>query len=145
MKILSENRRAEFDYEILEKFEVGVSLIGQEVKSVKEGHMNLSGSYALLRGGEIWLVNAQIPAWQPNNAKQDYEPGRDRRLLLTKDEIKILAGRLHEKSLSLVPLKSYLNRNLIKLTLGLGRSRKKADKRDVIKKRDIEREAGRRL
>ncbi len=139
-KNLAENRRARFDYDILEKYEAGLELSGQEVKSAKGGKMNLAGSYAVIRGGEAWLLNAQIPPHQPKNAPADYDPARTRRLLLRREEIKNLLGRLHEKGLSLLPLRAYAKRGLVKLELGLGRSRKDKDKREVLKKRSVERE-----
>ena len=140
MHALSENRRAKFDYEILETFEAGIELLGTEVKSVKESRINLAGSYALVREGGAWLINADIPAYQPKNAPQDYDPKRSRRLLLHKEEIKGLAGKLHEKGLSLLPLQAYLKHGIIKLELGLGRSRKKHDKRELLKARAAGRE-----
>ncbi len=139
-KNLAENRRARFDYDILEKYEAGLELSGQEVKSAKGGRMNLAGAYAVIRGGEAWLLNAHIPPYQPKNAPADYDPARTRRLLLRREEIKDLLGRLHEKGLSLLPLRAYVKRGLVKLELGLGRSRKSKDKREVLKKRSAERE-----
>lgn len=135
MKFLSENRKARFDYEVLETLEAGVELTGQEVKSAKIGRMNLSGSYAVIRGGEAWLLNADIPAYQPKNAPKEYDPKHTRRLLLHADEIKNLTGKLQEKGLSLLPLNAHLKRGIIKIELGLGRARKKHDKREVLKKR----------
>ncbi|MBI3589538.1 MAG: SsrA-binding protein SmpB, partial [Candidatus Liptonbacteria bacterium] len=122
MKTLSENRRARFDYEILETFEAGVELTGQEVKSAKGGQFNLNSSYAVLKNNEAWLLNSQIPAYQPKNAPADYNPERTRRLLLHSSEIKSLTGRLHEKGLSLIPLNAHIKKNLVKLELGLSRS-----------------------
>lgn len=138
--IIAENRRAKFDYEILERFEAGIELTGQEVKSAKNGKLELAGSYAVLRGGEAWLTNATIPAYQPKNAPPDYDPGRSRRLLLRRDEIRALTGRLHEKGLTLVPLNARLKHGFIKIGLGLGRSRKKSDKRELLRRRTAERE-----
>jgi SsrA-binding protein len=140
MKVLSENRRALFDYEILEKFESGIELIGTEVKSAKESRVNLSGSYGVVRHGEAWLLNTDIPPYQPKNAPKDYNPKRTRRLLLHRSEIKSLTGKLHEKGLSLLPLKAYLKNGIIKIELGLAKSRKKHDKREVLKKRAHARE-----
>ena len=137
---LSENRRARFDYEILETYEAGIALTGQEVKSTKNGRMNLSGSYAVFRNGELWLLNSQIPAYQPKNAPADYDPARSRRLLLHRKEIAGLIGKLRNKSFALVPVNAYLKKNIIKIELGLGKSRKKSDKRELLKKRTIERE-----
>ncbi len=139
MSVLAENRKARFDYEILETLEVGVELFGYEVKSVKAGKMQLPGSYVIIRGGEAYLVNATIPAFQPKNAPADYDPSRARRVLLHKPEISRLAGLLENKQY-LIPLSAHLKRGFIKLELGLGRHRKKADKREVIKKRETRRE-----
>ncbi|MDO8504506.1 MAG: SsrA-binding protein SmpB [Candidatus Liptonbacteria bacterium] len=139
MSVLAENRKARFDYEISETIEAGVKLLGFEVKSAKAGRMQLPGSYAIIRGGEAYLVNATIPAFQPKNAPADYDPTRARKLLLHKKEIARLAGLLEDKKY-LVPLNARLNHGLIKLELGLGRHRKKSDKREVIKKRAHQRE-----
>lgn len=140
MKPIAENKKAGFDYEILEKYEAGIALSGQEVKSAKSGRFNLAGSYAVPRNGEFWLVNADIPPYQPKNAPADYDPSRSRKLLLHKNEIKTLVGKLQQKSFSLVPLRAYLKNGFIKLELGLGKSRKKSDKRELLKKRSAERE-----
>lgn len=140
MSIYAENRRARFDYDILDTYEAGMELLGTEVKSVKAGKLNLSGTYAVIRGGEAWLLNADIPAYQPKNAPPDYDSKRSRRLLLNKSEIRELTGKLHEKGLSLLALKAYPKKNMIKIELGLGRSRKKKDKREAIKKRAHARE-----
>lgn len=139
-KIVALNRRARFDYGIIETYEAGIVLSGQEVKSAKNGRFNLSGSYGIIRGGEIWLINSQIPPYQPKNAPPDYDPGRSRRLLLRREEIKNLAGRLHEKSFTLIPVRAYLKKNLIKIELGFGKSRKKSDKRELLKKHAVEKE-----
>ncbi|TSC82865.1 MAG: ssrA-binding protein [Parcubacteria group bacterium Gr01-1014_20] len=140
MKVISENRRARFDYEVLENFEAGIELSGQEVKSAKSGKLNLSASYAVIKKGEVWLLNSEIPAYQPKNAPIDYDSKRTRRLLLRSPEIKSLMGRLNEKGLALVALNAHLKKNLIKIDLGLARSRKKHDKREALKKKAIERE-----
>ncbi|MBI2010897.1 MAG: SsrA-binding protein SmpB [Candidatus Colwellbacteria bacterium] len=145
MKEVARNKRAYFDYEILERFEAGISLLGQEVKSVKSGRINLAGSYAILRGNEVWLVGADIPPYQPQNAPEDYDPQRTRKLLLTEKEIKTLTGEIKGTGLTLVPLRAYIKGRLIKLELGLARGKKKADKREVIKKRETEREIRRTL
>ncbi|KKW46675.1 MAG: SsrA-binding protein [Parcubacteria group bacterium GW2011_GWB1_56_8] len=137
---LAENRRARFDYDIIETYEAGIELTGQEVKSAKAGHINLSGSYAVVRNNEVWLLNAQIPAYQPKNAPKDYDSGRTRRLLLRHEEIKGITGRVREKGLTFVPLRAYIKRGFVKIELGLGKSRKKSDKRAVLKKRAAERE-----
>lgn len=137
---IAENRRARFDYEIAKTYEAGIALTGQEVKSAKGGRFQIAGARVILRGGEAWLVNSHIPPYQPKNAPTDYEEDRSRRILITKAEIKELTGALHEKGQLLLPLRAYLARGFIKLELGLGRARKKSDKRDVLKKRVHERE-----
>lgn len=137
---LAENRRARFDYDILEIYEAGIELLGHEVKSVKGGRMSLAGSYAAIREGSLWLMNAAVPPYQPKNVPPEYEPTRTRRLLLRRDEIKKLTGRLHEKGLTLVPLEAHVRRGLVKITLGLCRARKKHDKRELLKRRTAERE-----
>jgi len=154
MEHIAENRRARFDYEIKETLEAGIELKGFEVKSAKGGQFNLAGSHALIRaaphsslrrsgGGELWLLNSQIPAYQPKNAPADYDPKRLRRLLLHSEEIKRLAVIVKDKKFSLIPLRAYIKNNLIKIELGVGRPQKKSDKREVLKKRTHEREMGR--
>ncbi len=138
--VLAENRRARFDLEISETLEAGVELLGTETKSVKSGRLNLAGSRVLVRNGEAWLVNAQIPAHQPKNAPPDYDPARNRRVLLHSSEIRSLEGKLQEKSWVLVPLRAYQKKGLIKLELGLGRTRKARDKREYLKAKESRRE-----
>lgn len=140
--IISTNKRAYFDYEILKAYEAGIELFGFEVKAIKNGRMNLAGSYVVIRNEQAWLLNADIPPYQPENAPSDYDSKRTRRLLLKKEEIKELIGKTREKGLTLVPLKVYTKdrKNLIKIEIGIGKSRKKQDKREVIKKREIQKE-----
>jgi len=140
MDTIAENRRARFDYEIAKTFDAGIELIGPEVKSAKGGHFQIVGARVLIRGGEAWLVNSHVPPYQPKNMPEGYEEDRTRRLLLTKNEIKELTGSLQEKGSSLIPLSAYLKHGFIKIELGLGRGRKKSDKREVIKKRAHNRE-----
>ncbi|MBI3638481.1 SsrA-binding protein SmpB [Candidatus Wolfebacteria bacterium] len=153
MATLAENKRARFDYEILETYEAGIELRGFEVKAIKSGKINIAGSYAIIRDNQVWLLNADIPPYQPINTPADYDSKRTRRLLLKKSEIRNLTGRIKEKGLTLVSLRVYTKSRSagsphgrrIKLEIGLAKSKKKADKREVIKKRDIEREIGRKL
>jgi SsrA-binding protein len=140
METIAENRRARFDYEIAETYEAGIALLGHEVKSAKGGHFQIAGARVLIRNGEAWLVNAHIPPYQPKNAPANYEEDRSRRLLLTKEEVKSLTGALQERGKTLIPLRAYLKHGFIKLELGLGKSKKKSDKRTAIKKRSHERE-----
>ena len=139
-KPIAENRRARFDYEIAKTYEAGIELAGHEVKSAKGGRLQIAGAHVLIRGGEAWLVNSHIPPYQSGNTPADYEEDRARRLLLGKAEIKELQGAPVDKSRHLVPLRAYIKHGFIKLELGLGRTRKKSDKREAIKKRSHERE-----
>ena len=140
MDTIAENRRARFDYEISQTYEAGIELKGYEVKSAKGGRFQIAGAHVLIRGGEAWLVNSHIPPYQKGNTPADYEEDRARRLLLSKDEIRELQGLLVDKAQHLVPLHAHLKHGLIKIELGLGRSRKKSDKREAIKKRMHKRE-----
>ena len=145
MKTYSENKKAIFDYEILERFEAGLVLFGQEVKSIKTGHINLSGSYVLIKNMEPFLIGVKIPPYQPNNAGADYGEERPRKILLNKKEINYLIGKTSQKGFSLIPLKIYDNNGRIKLEFGLARGKKKYDKKEKIKKRDTDREVNREL
>jgi SsrA-binding protein len=146
MKILAENKKAYYNFQILEKFEAGISLIGQEVKSLKSGRISLAGSYVVLKGAikgghpEIFLIGANIPPYQPKNVPPDYNPERSRKLLLRRTEIKSLIGKVKQKGLTLVPLRVYTKRGKIKLEFGVAKGKKKADKRESIKKREFGRE-----
>src|SRR3989344_6070033 len=141
----AENRKARFDYEILDKYEAGIELIGSEVKSVREGRMSLEGAYVIIRGGEAYLINANIPPYQPKNAPADYDPLRNRKILMTKKEIVELAGSERNKSLTIIPLTVYNKGRKIKIGLALVKGKKKHDKRESIKKRDTDREMRRTL
>ena len=145
MKVFSENKKALFDYNILENFEAGVVLFGQEVKSIKTGHINLASSYIVLKGQEPFLVGVKVPPYQPNNAGSDYNDERQRKLLLNKKEINYLIGKTKVKGFSLIPLKIYEKNGRIKLEFGLAKGKKKYDKKEKIKKRDVEREINREL
>ncbi len=145
MQVYSENKKATFDYEIIEKYEAGLVLQGQEVKSIKTGHMHLSGSYVVIRGQEPYLIGAKVPAYQPKNAPVNYNPEQSRKLLLNKKEIDYLAGRVNERGFSLIPLKVYQQNGRIKLEFALARGKKKYNKKEQIKKRDVEREINRNL
>jgi len=145
MKVLAENKKAYFNYDILEKFEAGLVLQGQEVKSIKSGRITLAGSYVVLKDEEAYLLNANIPPYQPKNVPKDYDPSRLRKLLLKKSEIKYLIGKSQQKGLTLIPLRVYTKKGKIKLEFGIGKGRKKTDKRELIKKREFEREKRRYL
>ena len=140
MKILAQNKKAYYNYEILEKFEAGISLIGQEVKSLKTRGVNLAGNYVVLKNEEVFWVGANVHPYQPKNAPPDYNPERSRKLLLKKSEIKYLIGKSQQRGLTLIPLKLYTTRSgRIKLDFAIARGQKKFDKREQIKKREIER------
>ena len=145
MNDLSVNRTASFDYEILDTYEAGIELLGFEAKSVKTGHINLTGSFVVIRDGKPVLLNATIPPYQPKNAPIHYEPARTRRLLLHTSEIRELIGKTVQKGLTIVPLRVYNKKGLIKILIGLARHKKQKDKRETIKKRETEREIRREL
>lgn len=146
MSTLAANKRAKLDYDISEFFEAGIVLFGHEVKSVKTGHVSLKGAFVTVRqitGGrrdpELVLTNAHIPPYKHGGRLDSYDPTRPRTLLLRHTEIVRLIGKRQVEGLTLVPTRIYTKRGLVKLEFGLGRGRKKYDKRDVIKKRDVER------
>ena len=136
MKI--DNKKAFFDYEILEKLEAGINLYGAEVKAIRLGHADLSGSFAKIIGSEVYLVNAKIFPYK-YAAPEGYDERRTRKLLLHKREIIALKSRIEGANLSLVPLSIYTTKSFIKVQVGLGRGKKEFDKRAKIKKRDIQR------
>lgn len=144
VKILAENKKAYFDYEIFEKFEAGISLLGQEVKSIRARMVNLEGTFVILKGNEAFWVGAKIPPWQPANAP-GYREERDRKLLLRKSEITALFGRVKQKGLTLIPLRIYTKGKWIKMEIGLAKKRKKVSKKEILKKRAIEMEIKRTL
>lgn len=145
MPSLATNRRAKYDYHIVETFEAGLVLSGQEVKSVKKGRMSLKGAYVTIKDKEAWLINALIPPYQPKNTPPDYQPTRSRKLLLNKKEIKSLIGKTRQKGLTLVPLRVYTKHNRLKLAFALGLGKRQADKREKIKKREAKRRISRAL
>jgi SsrA-binding protein len=145
MPTLATNPRAKYDYHILEKFEAGLVLAGHEVKSIKTGRMSLKGAYVTIKDEEAWLINAQISPYQPKNTPKDYEPTHSRKLLLHKKEIKSLIGKIKQKGLTLVPLRVYTKHRRIKLEFGLGQGKRKVDKREKIKKREVKRRIDRAL
>jgi SsrA-binding protein len=138
-KVLATNRKAYHDYHIEETHEAGVVLTGTEIKSVRAGSVNLRDSYAQVRNGELWLMNAHIAPYEPAS-RQNVDPYRDRKLLMHRKEILRLFGRVQEKGLTLIPLRVYLKKNKAKIELGLARGKKQYDKREAIAKRDSARE-----
>jgi len=137
---LIQNKKAYFNYEILEKMEAGIELLGFEVKSLKKGQGSLEGSYVIVRGREVFVVNMQIPPYQPANTPKDYDPTRNRRLLLTKKEIERLSKGEGQRGLTIIPISVYNKGRKLKLEIAIVRGKKKYDKRETIKKRDTERE-----
>ena len=145
MAVYAENRKARFDYETLETYEAGIELLGFEVKAIRAGRINLVGGFVIPRGRELWLTNVSIPAYQPSNTPRDYDPERSRRLLLHKSEIATLIGKSRESRLTLIPLRVYSKDRRIKVLIGVARKKRKGDKREAIKRRDIDREVRRTL
>jgi SsrA-binding protein len=144
-RVLAQNRRARFEYDILKTFEVGIELKGTEVKSIREGKINLSESYCrvteLMEG---WLMQCHISAYDFGN-RHNHDPVRPRRLLLHKGELRRLYGQIREAGLTIVPLKVYLKKGLIKLEIALVKGKKTHDKRESLKKKEINREMERAL
>ncbi len=138
-KLISSNRKARHDYHIDETYEAGIVLTGTEVKSVRDTRVNLRDSYARVEGSQLFLYNMHISPYEQGN-RFNHEPLRIRKLLMHKAEIGRLAGKVKEKGYTLVPLKIYLKRGLIKVELGLGRGKKSYDKRQTIAERDSKRE-----
>ncbi len=140
MSILAKNRKAYFDYEILETYEAGIVLWGFEVKSVKLGHTSLKGAYVSIKDNEAYLLNAHISPYQPKNMPRDYDPTRSRKLLLKHSQINALIGKSKSQGLTILPTSVYTKKGKIKIEIGIGRGKKKHEKRELIKKRDAERE-----
>ncbi len=147
MRIILENKKALFDYSILEKFEAGIVLRGLEVKSIKTGKMNLRGSFVVVKQlpTEVFLIGANIPPYQPNNTPDDYDPKRSRKLLLKKSEIKRLIGKSREKGLTMIPIKVYTIKGKIKIEFAIVKGKRKIDKREQIKKRETKKEIEREI
>jgi SsrA-binding protein len=143
-KVIAENRRARFDYELLERFEAGIVLVGTEVKSLRDGRVTLAQAYADVRDGEVWLIGAEIAEYAQGNIA-NHEPTRDRKLLLKKGEIAGLVGKVREKGQTLVPTRLYFKDGKVKLEVALARGKEKADKRRTIVDRDAKRQMERAL
>ena len=145
LRVVADNRRARFNYDIGDVFEAGIALTGTEVKSLRQGKATIGESYADARGGEIWLVNANIPEYQ-QGGRFNHAPKRPRKLLLHRRQIHKLAGAIEREGMTLVPLKLYFNeKGRAKIELALARGKKLYDKRETEKKRTWERERGRLL
>jgi SsrA-binding protein len=142
IKVVSTNKKARFEYFILETFEAGLALKGTEIKSVRNGQISLQEAYVRTNGEEIWLVGAHIAPYVHASAFQ-HDPKRDRKLLMHKKEIRKLFDEVRIKGMTIVPIKVYLKAGKAKLEIGLAKGKKQYDKRDAIRERDIERESSR--
>jgi SsrA-binding protein len=145
MSTFVSHKRATFDFELLETFTAGISLLGTEVKSLRIGQGKLDGAYVIIRGKEAFLVGASIPAFQKKNTDAGYDPERPRKLLLTVKEIAELEQKSERQGLTIVPLKLYNKGSKIKLEIAIARGKKKQDKRQSIKERDTNRDIAREL
>ena len=143
-KLIADNRRARYDYELLDRIEAGIVLTGTEVKSLRDGRVQLGQAYADVRGGEIWLIGASIAEYAQGNVA-NHVPDRDRKLLLKRGEIDSIDGKLREKGLTLVPTRLYFKDGKIKIEIALGRGKNRGDKRRTIADRDAQRQIERAL
>jgi SsrA-binding protein len=143
-KLIADNRRARYDYELLDRFEAGIVLVGTEVKSLREGKANLQHAFGDLRDGDLYLVGANIPEY-PQANRQNHDPDRDRRLLLHRREIDSLIGKVKERGLTLVPTRLYFKDGNVKVELALARGKESRDKRRDIADRDAKRQIERAL
>lgn len=139
-KVVTDNRQARYLYEILETYEAGIELTGTEVKSIRAGKVNLQDGYALIRDGQAWLLNAHISPYNASGQYFNHEPRRTRRLLLHREEIRKLIGKVEQQGLTLIPLKMYLKRGWVKITIALAKGKKIHDKREDIKRRQDQRD-----
>ncbi len=146
MTVIAKNKAALFNYELLETHEAGLVLSGQETKSIKTGHISLKGAYVSIQNGELWLRGSFVPPYKMAGPLPNYDPMRDRKLLLRKSEIERLAGKLQEKGLTITPIKVYIGRrSRLKIEIALVRGKKKYDKRESMKKRSVERDMRRQM
>jgi SsrA-binding protein len=136
---IAENRKASHDYHILDTWEAGVVLLGTEVKSIREGRVNLRDSFARVEKGEVWLYNVNVSSYS-HRGYADHEPLRQRKLLMRREEIRKLIGHTVEKGMTLVPLRLYFRNGRVKVEIALAKGKKDYDKRETIKRRDVERE-----
>jgi SsrA-binding protein len=143
-KTITINRKAYHDYHILENMEAGIALKGTEIKSIREGRVNIRDAYAKPDNGELWLLNAHIASYQAGS-HFNHEPTRSRKLLLHRRQIDYLAGLVNRKGLTIVPLKLYIKKGIAKLELGVAKGKRAYDKRDVMARRDSDREIERSL
>jgi SsrA-binding protein len=138
-RIIADNRKARHDYHILETYEAGIALLGTEVKAIREGRVNLRDSYARVERGEAWMLNVHISSYS-HRGYADHSETRQRKLLLHRHEIRKLIGRTAEKGLTLVPLQLYFKNGRVKVLVGLARGKQAHDKRETIRRREVDRE-----
>ena len=138
-RTIAENRKARFDYHIIKTWEAGVSLLGTEVKSIREGRVNLRDSYARVDNGEIWMLNVHISPYS-HRGSAEHQELRQRKLLLHRDEIRKMVGKVAEKGLTLVPLELYFKKGRVKVLLGLAKGKQAHDKRETLRRREVDRE-----
>lgn len=145
MPTLAVNRKAKYDYEALDKYEAGLELTGAEVKSIREGGAKIDAGHVVAKGGELWLIGANIAPYKKASNIEDYDPARSRKLLMHRKEINQLTGKLSEKGLTVIPFSLYTRSNRIKLEIWLARGKKTFEKKQKIKERDLSRETQRYL
>ena len=138
-RLIADNRKALHDYHVLDSLEAGVALLGTEVKAIREGSVNLRDSYARLENGEVWLMNLHISPYS-HTGYAHHDERRQRKLLLHRHEIEKLSGRVVERGLTLVPLRMYLNKGRVKVALALVKGKQAHDKRETIRRREVDRE-----
>lgn len=139
MKLISDNKKARFDYEVIDTYEAGMVLVGSEVKSIRDGAVNLKDAYVSFRGHEAYLQKVNISAYKASSYN-NHEPERDRKLLLNKAELNKLWVKMQERGFSCVPLKMYFKEGRVKVEIALVRGKKQHDKRDALKKKDVAKE-----
>ena len=142
---LIENRKAKFNYELMERYEAGIELVGSEVKMLRKGQGSLEGAYVVIRGGEAYITNMTIPPYQPKNMAEGYDPVRNRRLLLSKKILGELANTDGKKGLTIIPISVYNKKRFLKIEIAVARGKKQFDKRETIKRRESDREISRSL
>ncbi|MCC5896489.1 MULTISPECIES: SsrA-binding protein SmpB [Cyanophyceae] len=142
-KVIADNRQARYRYSILETYEAGLELQGTEVKSIRQGRVNLRDGYALIRGNEAWLHNVHISPYDIASQYFNHDPLRNRKLLLHRNEIRKLIGKVEQQGLTLVPLKLYLKNGWVKVSIGLAKGKKLHDKRESLKRKQQDREIAR--
>lgn len=143
MSVYAINKKVGYEYTVISTYDAGIVLFGYEVKSIKEGHIKLDGSYVSLRNNELWLIGAHISKYSKSGDLNNYDPQRNRKLLVKKREIAYLQGILAQKGLTLVPLRMYNVHNRIKLEFCVAKGKQKHDKRQTLKERDIKRDIDR--